>query len=302
MLRWLVGVVMLVAVLAATVGYFARWQMPGLLNVADRLWPGPAGRMVGEALPYGPSPFQQVDVFVPATEGRADAGARQPVIIFFHGGGWAKGSRDTYGFAGRAFASQGFVTVIAGYRLVPEGRYPVFMEDAAAAVRWTRANIAAQGGDPDNIVLAGHSAGAHIALLLALDPRWLGAEVQPGGAIRGAISLAGPADFLPLDPGGRGEVALGHVRPLEITQPIHFARADAPAIWMGHGDADVTVRPRNSTRLAAAIDDAGGQAEVRVYPGVDHEGTVTPLSLLYRDRIPLLREASAFARRVTQSR
>ena len=221
------------------------------------------------------------------------------MVIFFHGGGWAKGSRDTYGFAGRAFASEGFVTVIAGYRLVPEGRYPVFMEDAAAAVRWTRANIAAHGGDPNNIVLAGHSAGAHIALLLALDPRWLGGEVQPGGSVRGVISLAGPADFLPLDPGGRGDVALGHVRPLEITQPIHFARADAPALWLAHGDADVTVRPRNSTRLAAAIEDAGGQAEVRMYPGVDHEGTVTPISLLYRDRIPLLREAVAFARRVT---
>lgn len=297
--RWLLAILVLLAIAAVTVGYFARWQMPGLLNVADRLWPGPAGRMVAEGEAYGRSPFQQVDVFSPVTDARPDGGANRPVIIFFHGGGWAKGSRDTYGFAGRAFASEGFVTVVAGYRLVPEGRYPVFMEDAAAAVRWTRANIARYGGDPDRIVIAGHSAGAHIALLLALDPRWLGDAVQPGGAVRGVINLAGPADFLPLDPGGRGDVALGHVRPLEITQPIHFARADAPPIWMGHGEADETVRPGNSTRLQAAITDAGGEAEVRLYPGVDHEGTVTPLSLVYRTNIPLLREASAFARRVT---
>jgi acetyl esterase/lipase len=296
MLRWILSALFVLAALGGTIGYAARWQMPGLLNVADRLWPGPAGQMVAEAVPYGASPFQQVDVFRPDD----NLSVARPVIIFFHGGGWAKGSRDTYGFAGRAFASEGFVTVVAGYRMVPEGRYPVFMEDAATAVQWTRANIAQYGGDPNRIVVAGHSAGAHISLLLALDPRWLGTEAQPGGALRGAISLAGPADFIPFEPGGRADVALGHVRPLEVTQPIHFARADAPPIWMGHGDADVTVRPRNSLRLAAALTDAGGRAEVRLYPGVDHEGTVTPLSLVYRDRIPLLREAVAFARRVTR--
>ena len=299
MLRWLLWVLLVLVGTAGAVGYFARWQMPGLLNVADRLWPGPAGTLVAEALPYGPHPMQTLDVFQPIN---TSANAAHPVVIFFHGGGWAKGSRDTYGFAGRAFASEGFVTVVAGYRLVPEGRFPVFMEDAAAAVRWTRANIASLGGDPDRIVLAGHSAGAHIALLLALDPRWLGADVQPGGAVRGVINLAGPADFLPFDPGDRADVAMGHVRPLESTQPIHFARADAPAIWSGHGDADTTVRPRNSERLTAAIEDAGGAAELRLYPGIDHEGTVTPLSLVYRSRIPLLRDASAFAHRVTRSR
>ncbi len=298
MLRWLFISILVLAAIGGAVGYAARWQMPGLLNVADRVWPGAAGRLVAEAVPYGPSPFQQVDVFSPVTEDRGDAGANRPVIIFFHGGGWFKGSRDTYGFAGRAFSSEGFVTVIAGYRMVPDGRFPVFMEDAAAAVRWTRANIAQYGGDPDRIILAGHSAGAHIALLSALDPRWLGDMTQPGGAVRGVISLAGPADFLPFEAGGRAEVAMGHVRPLEQTQPIHFARADAPPIWMGHGDQDVTVRPRNSIRLAAAITDAGGQATVRLYPGVDHEGTITPLSLLYRDRIPLFADAVAFARQV----
>jgi acetyl esterase/lipase len=204
-----------------------------------------------------------------------------------------------YGFAGRAFASEGFVTVVAGYRLVPDGRYPVFMEDAAAALRWTRANIANYGGDPDRIVLAGHSAGAHIALLLALDPTWLGPLVQAGGAVRGVINLAGPADFIPFEPGGAADAALGHVRPLTRTQPISFARGDAPPIWMGHGSADTTVLPRNSQRLAAALADVGGEAQVQMYPGIDHAGTVTPLSLVYRDNAPVLSDAVSFARRVT---
>ena len=279
--------------------------MPGLLNVADRVWSGAAGVMVAEGEAYGSSPFQQVDIFAPAQDRSpvtsANPGPR-PVIIFFHGGGWFKGSRDTYGFTGRAYASEGFVTVVAGYRLVPEGRFPVFMEDAAAAVRWTRANIARYGGDPERIVLAGHSAGAHIALLAALDPKWLGDMVRPNGAIRGVISLSGPADFYPFEPGGRAIVAMGHVIPPEQTQPIHFARADAPPIWMGHGDQDTTVRPHNPRNLAAAILAAGGPARVAMYPGVDHEGTVKPLSLLFRDDTPVLAESVAFARAATTIR
>lgn len=305
MLRIAIITVLLLGAIGIGVGYAARWQMPGLLNVADRLWPGPAGTMVAEAVPYGPSAYQQVDVFDPPyaedVPGLPDyqAARRLPVIVFFHGGGWAKGSRDTYGFAGRAFASEGFVTVVAGYRLRPEGRYPIFMEDAAAAVRWTQANIERFGGDPTRIVLAGHSAGGHIALLLALDPRWLGTDSQPGGAIRGAISLAGPADFLPFAPGDRADVAMGHVRPIERTQPIAFARADAPPLLLAHGDADITVRPRNAQRLAAAMSDVGGQADVRMYPGVDHEGTIKPLALVFRGDAPVLADAVSFARRVT---
>lgn len=302
MIRALIVILIAAAALGIALGFAAKWQMPGLLNVADRLWPGAAGVMVAEAQPYGTSPFQQVDIFAPAQGASptpsSDPGPR-PVIIFFHGGGWAKGSRDTYGFAGRAYASEGFVTVVAGYRLVPDGRFPTFMEDAAAAVRWTRANIARYGGDPDRIVLAGHSAGAHIALLSALDPKWLGDMVRPNGAIRGVIDLSGPADFFPFEPGGRAIIAMGHVSPPDQTQPIHFARADAPPIWMGHGDQDTTVRPRNPRNLSAAILAAGGRAQVAMYPGVDHEGTVKPLSLLFRDDTPILADSVAFARAVT---
>lgn len=298
MIRLLILILLLTGA-ALGLGYAARWQMPGLLNVLDRVWPGPAGQMVAEGEAYGPSSFQQVDVFVPDDMA---ADERRPVIIFFHGGGWVKGSRDTYGFAGRAFAAEGFVTVVAGYRLADDGRWPVFMEDATGAVRWTIANIARFGGDPTRIVLAGHSAGGHIAVLSALDPRWLGDAVQPGGAVRGAIGLSGPYDFLPFDPGGRADVAMGHARPLEATQPIRFVRPDAPALMLIHGETDTTVRPRNPRALQAAFADidAGDLVTMRIYPGVDHEGVVTPLSLPFRDRAPVLSDAVAFARRVTR--
>lgn len=299
MIRILVVGILLAAGLALGVGYAARWQMPGLLNVLDRVWPGPAGVMAAEAVPYGPSPFQQVDVFRPSDMADGD---RRPVIVFFHGGGWVKGSRDTYGFAGRAFSAEGFVTVVAGYRLDREGHWPVFMEDASAAVRWTQANVARYGGDPNRIVLAGHSAGAHIAVLAALDPRWLGDMVRPGGAVRGAIGLSGPYDFLPFDAGGRADAIMGDVRPLEQTQPIHFVRADAPPLMLIHGETDTTVRPRNPRALAAAFADIEGAelVQTRIYPGVDHEGVIKPVSLPYRTDAPVLEDSVAFARAVTR--
>lgn len=294
---WGGAVLLALAVLAAAIGHASRWSLLGLLDVADGLWPGAAGERRGTALSFGPAAAQQVDVFVP-TGTRAND--RKPVIIWFHGGGWDSGGRDYYGFAGRAFASEGFVTVVAGYRLGAAGKYPAFMEDAAAAVRWTRNNVAAFGGDPERIVLAGHSAGAHIALLSVLDVRWLGDLAMVGGPVKGVIGLAAPADFLPLERGGSAERAMGHVVPIEFTQPITFARGDAPPLWLATGDADTTVRPRNSIRLGAAVRRAGGTAEVILYPGVDHIGVMTALALPFRDRVPTLVEASAFAKRVTR--
>lgn len=300
MIRLLLGLLLVLAAAAVMVGVLAHWEMPGLLNVVDKVTPGPSGERVAHGIAYGDADIQRVDVYAPERgEARSTQPTNRPVIVFFHGGGWRSGGRDIYGFAGRAFASQGFITVVVGYRLGAEGRFPIFMQDAAAAIRWTRANVARYGGDPDHIVLAGHSAGAHIALMSALDQQWLGDMVRPGGAVRGVIGLAGPADFLPFEPGGAAEAAFHHLQNQQITQPIHFARGDAPPLWLAHGDADTIVRPRNSQSLLAAVTDAGGQAQLHIYPGADHAGTVKPLSLLYRGDNSLLADAVAFARGVT---
>src|SRR3546814_6404370 len=99
--------------------------------------------------------------------------------------------------------------------------------------------------------------------MLALDPQWLRAAKSDPSIIRGVAGLAGPYDFLPLEKGGRAEKAMGKVRPIERTQPIHFVRGDAPPLWLASGDEDAVVRPRNSQNLAAAIEKAGGAATLR---------------------------------------
>lgn len=263
---------------------------PALLNGIDdvaRFGEGPA--RVAAARAYGPDPRQRLDVYAP----RRMRGERLPVVVFFYGGAWSSGSRGAYAFAGRAYAGQGFVAVVPDYRLAPDARFPAFVEDGAAAIRWTRDNVARFGGDPDRISVAGHSAGAHIAALLALDPRYLrDAGVDPR-TIRAGALMSGPYDFLPLtDP--RSQAALGNWPRPEETQPITFARADAPPLWLATGTADETVRPRNSERLAAKLREAGAPVELKLYPGRGHADLVIALAKPFRARVPVLRDSTAF--------
>lgn len=255
------------------------------LNGLNHLTPGDGGvvRLVDGAA-FGSDPRQRLDVWAPKRSGGA-----LPVIVFFYGGSWNSGLKEGYGFAARALAARGFVVVVPDYRLVPQVRWPAFVEDGAAALKWTQANIAAHGGDPARIAVMGHSAGAHIALLLSLDRRWGVAD-----GIKAAVGLAGPYDFLPFMAGGAADAALGNAADLNDTQPIHFARADAPPLLLLHGDKDTTVLPRNSQRLANAVTDLGGRAEVRVYPGVTHVGILLALSKPFRGRASALTDASDF--------
>ncbi len=296
MTKWLLIALGALTLAALAVGAAARWELAGLLNLIDRFTPGPAGIRVAEAVRYGRDPIQAVDVYAPAGDRTDD---RKPVIVWFHGGGWNNGGRRQYAFAGRAFAAQGFVTVVAGYRLGEAGKFPHFMEDAAAAVRWTEANIARYGGDPTRIVLAGHSAGGHIVALAALDERWLGAAARPGGAVRGVIGIAGAYDFLPFKPDGSADRYLGHARPLSATQPVAFARGDAPPLLLQWGDADTLVLRRNIDGLTADQRRAGGRVTRIVYPGIDHSEIVMALSRPWRGKAPVLADAAAFARAVT---
>lgn len=258
------------------------------LTPKDRL-AAPAVRDVS----YGSGPRQQVDVYpAPGT------GAK-PVVVFFYGGGWDSGRRQDYAWAARALAAQGFVTVVPDYRLVPEVRFPAFLEDSAAAVRWARDHAAEYGGDPDRIVLMGHSAGAYNAVMLGLDRRFLDAAGVPQSAIRGVVGLAGPYDFYPWDADASRNAFGQYPEPLQ-TQPVTFARAAAPPLLLLHGDKDPTVRMRNTERLAAKVREAGGRVETKIYPGVDHRAIVLALSRPFRGRATTLADATAFVRETTK--
>jgi acetyl esterase/lipase len=246
---------------------------------------------------YGAHPRQRLDIYRPRRTGRGGAAAEGPlpIILFLYGGSWQSGAREGYGFAARALAARGFVVAVPDYRLVPEIRFPAFLEDGAAALRWVSANAGRLGGDPARVVLVGHSAGAYNAAMLALDPRWLGEDRR---AVRGLVGLAGPYDFLPLD-GPVTIAAFGGAADPRETQPINFASAGDPPALLLHGAKDRTVYPRNSERLGERLREAGVEARVKLYPEIGHVGIVTALARPFRGKAPVLEDVAAFAGEVT---
>ena len=261
----------------------------GLLTSVDRLTSAAEAKRVAAAVPYGADIRHKLDVWAP----RGRAAEPLPVVVFFYGGGWAEGSRSEYGFAGAAYASKGFIAVLPDYRLVPTVHFPAFVEDGALAVKWVRDNIARYGGDPKRITLAGHSAGAYNAAMLALDPKFLrGAGVDPK-IIRSAALLSGPYDFYPFTE-ARGGAAFGQWKNPAETQPITFARRDAPPLFLAHGTSDRVVLPRNAKRLAERLRQEGAEVELRLYPRANHVDLASSLSRPFRNRTPVLDESARF--------
>lgn len=266
------------------------------LTTFDALIPKDAGsRQTAQGIAYGSDARQRLDVYVP-DEDRARPTGR-PVVVFFYGGSWNSGTRKGYDFVGRALAARGFVTIIPDYRLVPEVRYPAFVEDGAAAVRWARQHAAEYGGNPDEIVLVGHSAGAYIAAMLALDERWLGEERR---AVRGFAGLAGPYDFAPFDvPASQDAFGLWP-DPAE-TQPITWAGVGDPPTLLLTGDDDDVVKPFNSTALATQLRAAGVPVEHKRYPELGHVGLITSFARPWRGRSSALDDVTLFVKQVTAS-
>lgn len=238
---------------------------------------------------YGSHSRQRLDVYTPKRRG----GELKPVLVFLYGGSWNSGTKSDYGFAGAAFSGRGFVTVIPDYRLVPEVRFPGFLEDSAAAVRWARDNARRFGGDPNRIVLVGHSAGAYNASMLALDRRWLERAGVPASAIKGWAGLAGPYDFLPLDVNSTRE-AFGQTADLAATQPINFVSRDDPPAILVTGDGDTTVAPKHTLHMAELLQAKGVTAETRVYRGVGHVGIMLAVAAPLRRRAPVLADVTTF--------
>ena len=280
---------LLIGLLALTLG--------GCANLAtfNRIAPHDSGgHRVAEGQPFGPGPRQTLDVYAP----RAPSSGRLPVIVFLYGGSWDSGDRGDYGFIGDAFASRGFVTVIPDYRIAPDV-FPTFVEDGASAIRWVRDHVSSYGGDPDRIVIVGHSAGAYNAAMLALDARYLRDAGVDAHTVKGVAALSGPYDFYPFDvPASRS--AFGGAPDPQATQPVHFARGDAPPLFLGWGADDTIVGRHNIVNLEAAIRARGGAVEAKIYPHVGHVGLMLALARPLRGRAPVFDDVLAFARRVTQ--
>ncbi|MBW3630189.1 MAG: alpha/beta hydrolase [Gemmatimonadetes bacterium] len=239
-------------------------------------------------LAYGPGPRQRLDVYRPE-----DADRPRPVVLFLYGGRWQSGSRAEYRLIGNALTRRGIVTVIPDYRLYPDTIFPAWVEDAARAVAWTRENVGRFGGDPAQIFVVGHSAGAHTAALLALDEEYL-QRVGAAGAVLGFVSIAGPVDTAWTDEDV--QALMGPRAGWPATYPASHVDGTEPPLLLLHGMGDETVSPNNSVALEARIRERGGCARAVLYPKVGHVEIAVALALPWLRIAPILEEVVAFTR------
>jgi acetyl esterase/lipase len=244
-------------------------------------------------VPFGSGLRDRMDIYQP----RTPASDSLPVIIFWYGGGWTEGRKGLYRFVGATLARLGYVVILPDYRVYPEVRFPGFLEDAARAVAWVEMHAGEYGGDGHRIVLMGHSAGAHMAAMLALNHSYLRQAGADTHDIIGLIGLSGPYALAP------NTKILNTIFSAPYStrdwQVIPYAGADAPPTLLLHGGADQLVWPSNSEDLARALTGHGVRVELKIYAGRSHADTVGALSVPARRRAPVLADVTQFVRTLT---
>ncbi|NMC21190.1 MAG: alpha/beta hydrolase fold domain-containing protein [Thermogutta sp.] len=213
-----------------------------------------------------------------------------PVIVGIHGGGWANGSKE--GGQGSWLARHGYAVAVINYRLSGEAIFPAQIEDCKAAVRWLRANARKYGLNADRIGATGHSAGGHLASLLATtgDVREFdkGENLEYSSRIQAACSLAGPTDLLQMDAHAPPGARLKHDSPgspearliggpiqenkekAARANPIAYVTKDDPPLLIVHGDQDTTVPWHQARLLYEALKQAGVSVHFHTVEGAGH--------------------------------
>jgi acetyl esterase/lipase len=221
----------------------------------------------------------------------------RPVVVFFYGGSWTTGSRGLYRFVGAALAEKGFVTVVPDYRLYPQVKFPLFLDDGAMAVAWVQQHAQEFGGDPHRIVLMGHSAGGHEAAFVAYDRRLLEKVGARPEWIVGFVGLSGPYALEP------NSDVLNTIFASPYTeaqwQPVRFVTAQAPPTFLAHGTADDVVSIRHAEKLRDVLQANHVRVETQFYPDKKHADTIAGFSIPARGRTPVLEQSVAFMESVT---
>ena len=231
---------------------------------------------------YGEHPRQRLDVYSPTSDV-----TQQHTIVFFYGGSWDSGNKEHYRFVAQGLATQGYQVIIPDYRVYPEVKFPTFLEDAALAVRWVNDNT------DQPLVLMGHSAGAHIAAMLALDQQFLDNASVPQSRLAGWIGLSGPYDFLPFS-SNRIRDIFSTANPIEASQPITFANHQSIPALLIHGESDNLVFIKNSKNLASTLRKQNTEVTEHYYPAIKHAATIGSFSVRLRKQSPAFSDTLKF--------
>jgi len=199
---------------------------------------------------------------------RPPAGENLPVVVFVHGGAWTSGDKTRIANVGCAFAKKGYVAVLPNYRLSPKAKHPDHITDIARAVKWTYQNIGRYGGRADSFILGGHSAGAHLVALLALDEKYLRAGDVPPEKIKAVICISGMYKI--------GEKKLGNAifskdpKVRAEASPMTYLTKKPPPFLILYAPKDLPTLDEQAKNFAKGIEAVGGTAELQLIPNTQH--------------------------------
>lgn len=241
---------------------------------------------------YGDGPRQQYDLYRPVGADGEPLSGPLPVVIFVHGGSWETGDKRSYRWVGQGLAAQGFIAVLPNYGLMPERRFPGFVDDAARAVAHALTQLPRWGGDPERVVLMGHSAGAHIAALVAYDARYLGAYGLSPRVFSGFVGLSGPYNFVFDTPLLRRTFS-GTPEQERDALPINFVARESLRALLVMGRDDRTVNPLNTHTLAARLHEVGAPFDTLWVDGA-HGATVGAFARINRGESEVVERVRGF--------
>ena len=234
--------------------------------------------IIEEKIPFGDHRQQYTLLFHPTTS----APKRNMLIYFLHGGGWRNGDPWSFHFIGQFFARLGYPTVLGGYRLVPAFRFPIQLEDAYAGLEAGLQAAKKQNLPTDRVLLAGQSAGAQLAALMAYNREALAVRKLSQAMIAGVLLVSGPLDFDICRDLHLLRDYLPRPQDWELADPIRFVQGDEtiPVLCI-HGSRDPLIDPQNAFSFAEKVD-AGKKklATVHIVKGRHHSDLVT----LFLDR------------------
>jgi acetyl esterase/lipase len=207
---------------------------------------------------------------------RPDGAVAAPMLLFVHGGGWSTGDKSELAWLGEQLARQGVLVAVPNYRLSPAVQHPTHVQDVARAVAWFARQGASYGGDPRHLYLAGHSAGAHLASLVALDPTYLAATGLNAGAVRGVAGISGAGYDLdaqyastPMAPIFYSVFGSDTAR-WASAAPLRYVQLYAPPFLLVHGLDDTQAPATGTQTFAAALQRQGVPTELELMPGKEH--------------------------------
>ena len=275
------GIALLAAALIARDEILFNARLLNAKFIADDFYAN--SRSITKNVGYGPGSNEKLDVYVP------DAPGPHPVLIWVYGGSWNSGNKELYAPVAQRLVPNNIIVVIPNYTLFSTTdrrvrNTPIGFQQArevADALAWTRKNISLYGGNPDQIIWGGQSAGAQLTGLVTFDPQYLEKLGTSAHTLCGWYGIAGPYDLnaqVAYEKNVKGNDAallhavFGNTETLTAASPQAHIRADVPRTLLIHGDADETVPLSISQNFANALRAAGVNTEFKIYPGAGHSG------------------------------